>query len=140
MEQFVLVPASVYNKNVTPQSVTKQELPKFKAEQPPTYQIDSLKRDINKKLFGEADTPKDKIFSSSRIKLSKSQTIILGSVDTALLISDFTQHLRRKKVDVPDNYFTFLDAAGIPPSLVFIVLPSAVQNSLVSGDDSLETV
>ena len=40
MEQFFLVPASVYNKSA--QSVTKQELPKYKAEQPPTYQIDSL--------------------------------------------------------------------------------------------------
>ena len=30
MEQFVLVPASVYNKSVTAQSVTKQELPKVK--------------------------------------------------------------------------------------------------------------
>ena len=66
MEQFVLVPASVYNK--TAQSVTKQELPKYKAEQPPTYQIDSMKRDINKKLFGQADTLIDKILSCSRIK------------------------------------------------------------------------
>ena len=55
MEQFVFVPASVYNKSVTAQSVTKQELPKCKAEQPPTYQIDSLKRDINMKVFGKAD-------------------------------------------------------------------------------------
>ena len=53
MEQFVLVPASVYNKIV---SVTKQELPKFKAEQPPTYQIDSLKKEVNKKLFCKADS------------------------------------------------------------------------------------
>ena len=37
MEQFVRVPASVYNKSVTTQSFTKQELPKYKAEQPPTY-------------------------------------------------------------------------------------------------------
>ena len=58
MEQFALVPASVYNKSV--QSVTKQELPKYKAVQPPTYHIDSLKRDINKKLFGKADTQIDK--------------------------------------------------------------------------------
>ena len=58
MEQFVLVPASVYNKSVSRQSVTKQQLPKYKAEQPPTYQIDSLKRDINKKLFGKADARK----------------------------------------------------------------------------------
>ena len=119
MEQFVLVPASVYNKSVTTQSVTKQELPKYKAEQPPTYQNDSPKRDINKKLFGRADTLKDKILSCSRIKLSNSQTIILEGVDTGVLISDFTLHLSRKNADVPDIYFTLLDAAGISRSLVF---------------------
>ena len=119
MEQFVLVPASVYNKSVTTQSVTKQELPKYKAEQPPTYQIDSLKRDINKKLFGKADTLIDKTLSCPRIKFSNSQTIILDGVDTQVLISDFTLHLRRKNADVPDIYFTLLDAAGLSPSLVF---------------------
>ena len=119
MEQFVLVPASVYNKSVTALSVTKKELPKYRAEQPPTYQIDSLKRDINKKLFGKADTLIDKILSCSRIKLSNSQTIILDGVDTGVLISDFTLHLRRKNSDVPDIYFTLLDTAGISPSLVF---------------------
>ena len=67
MEQFVLVPASVYNKSMTTQSVTKQELSKYKTEQPPTYQKDSLKRDVNKKLFGKADTPKDKNLSCSGI-------------------------------------------------------------------------
>ena len=119
MEQFVLVPASVYNKSVTAQSFTKQELPKYKAEQPPTYQIDSLKGDINKKLFGKADTLIEKILSCSRIKLSNSQTIILDGVDTRVLISDFTLHWRRKNADVADIYFTLLDAAGISPSLVF---------------------
>ena len=119
MEQFVPVPASVYNKSVTTQSVTKQELPKYKAEQPPTYQIDSLKRDINKELFGKADTLIDKILSCSRIKLSNSQTIILDGVDTGVLISDLALHLRRKNAVVPDIYFTLLDAAGISPSLVF---------------------
>ena len=39
--------------------------------------------------------------------------------DTGVLISDFTLHSRRKNVDVPDNYFTLLDAAGISLSLVF---------------------
>ena len=79
MEQFVLVPASVYNKSVTTQSVTKQKLPKYKAEQPPMYQIDSLKRDINKKLC--TDNLIDKILSCSRIKLSNSQTIISDGAD-----------------------------------------------------------
>ena len=115
MEQFVLVPASVYNKSA--QSVTKQELPKYKAEQPHTYQIDSL--NLNKKLFGKSDTLIDKVLSCSRIKLSNSQTIILDGVDTGVLISDFTLHLRRKNTDVPDLYFTLLDASEISPSLVF---------------------
>ena len=119
MEQFVFVLASVYNKSVTNQSVTKQELPKSKAEQPPTYQFDSLKRDINKKLFGKADTLKDKTLSCSRINLSNSQTLILDGVDTVVLILDFTLHFRRKNVDVPDIYFTLLNAAAKSPSLVF---------------------
>ena len=119
MEQFVLVPASVYNKSVTTQPVTKQELPKYKAEQPPTCQIDSLKGDINKKLFGKADTLINKILSCSRINLSNSQTTILDGVDTGVLISDFTLRLRRKNAGVPDIYFTLIDAAEITPSLVF---------------------
>ena len=119
MEQFVLVPASVYNKSLTTQPVTKQELPKYKVEQPPTYQIDSIKRDINKKLFGKADSLIDKILSCSRIKFSNSQTIILVDVDTGVLISDSTLHLLRKNANVPDIYFTLLDAAGVSPSLVF---------------------
>ena len=86
MEQFVPVPASVYNKSVTTQSVTEQELPKYKAEQPPMYQIDFLRRDVNKKLFGKAEPLIDKILSCSRIKLSNSQTIILDGVDTGVLI------------------------------------------------------
>ena len=104
---------------MTTQSVTKQEHPKYKAEQPPTYQVDSLERDINKKLFGRADSLVDKILSCSRIKLSNSQTKVLDGVDTGVLILDFNLHLRRKNVDVPDIYFTILDAAGISPSLVF---------------------
>ena len=117
MEQFVLVPASVYSKSVTAQSVTKQELPKCKAEQPPTYQIGSL--NLNKKMFGKADPPIDTIVSCSRIKLSNSQTKILDGVDTGVLISNFSQHLRRENADVLDIYFTLLDAAGISPSLIF---------------------
>ena len=115
MEQFVLVPASVYNESA--QSVAKQELPKYKAEQPPTYQVDSL--NLNKKHFGKADSLLHKILSCSRIKLSNSQTIILDGIDTGVLMSDFTLHLHRKNADVPEIYFTLLDAAGIPPSLVF---------------------
>ena len=108
MEQIVLVPASVYNKSVTTQSVTKRGLPEYKAVQPPTYQIESL--NLNKNMFGKADPLIDKILSCSCIKLSNSQSLILDGVDTGVLISDFTLHLRRKHADVPDIYFTLLDA------------------------------
>ena len=104
---------------MTAQSVTKHDIPKYEAEQPPTYQIDSLNREINKKLFSKADKLIDKILSCSRIKLSNSQTLILDGVDTGVLISDLTLYLRRKNSDVPDVYCTLLDAAGISPSLVF---------------------
>ena len=43
----------------------------------------------------------------------------MDGVVTGVLISDFTLHLRRKNADVPDIYFTLLDAAGKSPYLVF---------------------
>ena len=58
MEQFVFVPASLYNSNnksLSSQTVAMQELPKYGAEQNSTYQIDSLRKEINKKLFAKAD-------------------------------------------------------------------------------------
>ncbi len=82
MEQFVPVPASVYNKSLITQSVTKQELPKYQPSENPTYPVDSLKKEINKKLFSKADSLVDKILSCQRIKLSNSQTLILKSVET----------------------------------------------------------
>ena len=51
MEEFVLVPGSVYNKSLITQSVTKQELPKYQPSENPTYQVDSLKKEINKICF-----------------------------------------------------------------------------------------
>ena len=61
MEQFFLVPASVYNKSLNTKAVTKQELPKYQAEQNPTYQIDSLKKEINKKLSAKARSSRQNI-------------------------------------------------------------------------------
>ena len=118
MEQFVLVPASVYNKFLITQSVTKQELPKYQPSQNHTYHIDSLKKEINKNLFSKADPLVDKTLSRPRIKLSNSKTLILDGVETGNFLSDFAQQLRRKNADVPDIYFTLLDAAGISPTLI----------------------
>ena len=118
MDQFVLVPASVYSKSLITQSVTKQKFPKYQPSQNPTYQIDSLKKGINKKLFSKADYLVDKILFCPRIKLSNSQFIILVGVGTGIFLSDFAQQLRRKNADNPDIHFTLLDAAGISPILI----------------------
>ena len=118
MNQFVLVPASVYNKGVITQSVAKQELPKCQPSQNPTYHIDSLKNKINNKLFSKAHSLVDIILSFPRIKLSNSQTLVLNGVETRIFLSDFAQQLRRKNANVPDIYSTSLDAAGISPTLI----------------------
>ena len=118
MDQFVLVLASVYNKNLFTQSVTKQELPKYQSSQNPTYQIDSLKKVINKKLFSKADSLVNKRLSHPRIKLSKSQTLFLDGKETGIFRSDFAQQLRRNNADVPDIYFTLLDVVGLSATLI----------------------
>ena len=118
MEQFVLVPASVYNKNLTAQSVTKQQFPMHQPSQNPTYHIGSFKKEKNKKLFSKADSLVDKILSCPRIKLSNSQFSILDGVETGIFLSDFAQQLRRKNADVLDIYFALLEAAGISSTLI----------------------
>ena len=61
MEKFVAVLASVYNsKCLKTQAATKQELPKYQAEQNQTYQIVLLKQELNKMLFAKADSLVDK--------------------------------------------------------------------------------
>ena len=39
-------------------------------------------------------------------------------METGVLLSCFAQQLRRKNADIPGNYFTLIDAAGISPNLV----------------------
>ena len=120
MEQFVLVPASFYNnnKNFNTQTVTKQVLPKYQVEKNPTYRIDSFQKEGNKKLFANADCLVDKTLSCPRTKPSNPHTLILNGVETGVLLSDFAKQLRCNNADVPDIYFTSLDAATISPNLV----------------------
>ena len=118
MELLVLVPASVDNKSLITQSITKQELRKYQPSQNPTYQIDSLKKEINEKLISEEDSLVDKFLSCPRIKLSNSQTLILDGVESGIFVLEIAQQLRHKNADFPDIYFTLLDAAGITPTLI----------------------
>ena len=118
MEQFVLIPPSLYNKSLITHSITKQEVRKYQPLQIPKYKIVSLKKKINKKLLAEADFSVHKNLSCPRTKLSNLQTLNLDGVETEFLPSNFAQQLRRKKADVPNIYFTLLDAAGLSPTLI----------------------
>ena len=73
---------------------------------------------MNKNLFSEADSLLDKNLFSPRIKLSISQTLFLDGVETGIFLLDFAQQLRRKNEEVPDFYFTLLDAAGISLTVI----------------------
>ena len=119
MEQFVLVPISVYNSNIRkPTVVTNKKLPTYQSEEKSTYQVESVKKDFNKNFFAKADSPVDKVLSSPRIKFSTSNFLILDGRDTDVSLTDFAQTLKRKNAEVPDNFFTLPDVADITASLV----------------------
>ena len=118
MEQFVLLPLSVYNSSNNPTVVTKQELPKHKLEQIPTYHKDTLKKEINQQPSTNASPLVNKILEFPRIKLSNSNTLILHGIETGVLLKDSAQRLKRKNVPIPDIYFNLLDAASIITDIV----------------------
>ena len=118
MEQIVLLPLSVYNSSNNSTIVTKQELPKYKPEQTPTYHKDTLKKENNQQLSTSASLLLNKILESPRIKLSNSITLILDGRDTGVLLKDFAQRLERKNIAISDICFTLLDAVSITSNLV----------------------
>ena len=56
--------------------------------------------------------------SCRRINLSNSQDLILDGVEAGFFLLDFVQQLRGKNADIPDIYFTLLDAAGTSPTRI----------------------
>ena len=105
------------NKSLFTQAVIMQELPKYQPAQNPTYQIDSLKKEINQKTVWQSRLSSRQSFVPC-IKLSKSQTFLLDGVEIGILLSGFAEQFRCKNADVPDLYFILLDAAGISLTLV----------------------
>ena len=117
MEQFVLIPLSVYNSSNNPKFVTKQELPKYKPEQTPTHHKAMFKKETNQQLITSASPLINKILKSPRIKQSNSNNLIVDGIEIGVLLKDFAQRLKCKNVPIPDFYFTLLDAASVTPGL-----------------------
>ena len=98
MEQLGLVPLSVYNCSNNPTIVTKQKLPKYKAEHTPTYEKDTLKKEVRPQLNTSASPLINRILESPYIKLSNSNSLIIDRIETGVLSKDFSKRLKRKNV------------------------------------------
>ena len=118
MEQFAILPFSVYNSCNNPTNATKQELPKYKPEQTLRFFKDTLKEEINQQLRTSASPLSNKILQSPRIKLSNSYTLVLDGTETDVLLRHFAQRLTRKNVTLPDISFNSLDTTSITLDLV----------------------
>ena len=127
MEQFVLIPLSVYNSSNNPSFVRKQILPRYKPEQTPTYHKDTLKKEINQQLSISTSPPTNKILESPSIKLSNSNTLILDGMATGVLLKDLAKRLKSKTLATLDNYFTLHDAASITPDVVVNIQANSSQ-------------
>ena len=106
MERFVLVSASVNNKSLITQSVTKQKLAKHQALQISTCRIDSLQKEINR-IYLPEQTLSDKDLSRPHIKLSDLQTLVMDGVKTGVLLSKFPNQ-RQKFRTINLLYFKVL--------------------------------
>ena len=132
MEQFVLVPLSVYNSSNNSTIVSKQELPKYKPEQSPTYDKDTLKKVINQQLSTSASPLVNKFLESPRIKLSNSNTLILDGINTGVLLKDFAQRLKRKMFPYPILTLLYLTQPASLPTLLSTVMPRVKKEELGS--------
>ena len=82
----------------------------------PTPKMIPSKRKQTNKFCQDILFSQKKLFCP-RIQLSNSQISSLVGLETGILLSDFAQQLRRENTNVPDIYFTLLDAAGFYPTL-----------------------
>ncbi len=117
MEQFVLVPLSVYDEKIRPLKKILDIKPKTEEKVPvdPTPIYKSVNRQLKSK---SGKSIVDQILESPRIRLSNSDTIILDGRDTLVSIVEFVRDLKRKNPQIPDIYFTILDATKISRDLV----------------------
>ena len=133
MEQFVLIPYSVYQSQST--LPIKQQLEQKQEKEKVVIKcFDSaysavinarLKKNNNKHLI-------DSILNSPISKLSQSDNIILDNRDTKESMVDFVCAPKRKTTNFPDIYFTILEAAQLPPNLLLTRIPKQKTKELGS--------
>ena len=92
---------------------------KSKKEEIVPKDFDSVHSAVNAKLKTSNNKHlNDLILNSPRIRLSRSENIILDNRDTKESIVNFVCVSKRKNTDFPDIYFTILEATQFPSKLV----------------------
>ena len=118
MEQFVLIPYSVYQSRWKVPRIQKLEQKQEKEELLPTN-FDSIYSAVNVRLkTGNNKHLIGLVMTSPRNKLSQSDNIILDNQDTKEHIVEFVCALKQKTTNFPDNYFTIFEATQLSPKRV----------------------
>ena len=109
MEQFVLVPISVYNSNIKKNNRCHKEGTTHLSERRQTHVPDWIceERYPWKHFFAKADSLVDKILYS-RVILSTSNFLILDGRDAGVSLTDFAHTLKRKNAEVPAMFLVYL--------------------------------
>ena len=118
MDQFVLIPNSIYQSQSTLPKKPELEQKKEK-EEVVQKDFNSIYSAVNAKLKTSNNKHLiDLILNSPGIRLSQSENIKLDNRDRKESIADFVCALKRKNTNFLDIYFTILEAIQIPPKLV----------------------
>lgn len=122
MEQFVLIPASLFEQQFK-QEKTTSTLPldnnlSPEEEKNPVPTLEPVYKELTRRTKSKQVTIIDHILQSPRIKLSLSHNLILDGVDTGVSLVDFVHQLKKKSSSIPSIYFTLLEAIKLDPSLV----------------------
>lgn len=127
MERFVLIPYSLYQQKVATSEIESSKVglldkPETRTESAELYDssndINRIHFALNSRLTSLTKGHVSQLLLSPRIKLSRSDTIIVDGRDTFVPVHDFFLATRKKNIPLPDVYFTILDAAQYTPSAV----------------------
>ena len=106
----------MYIESLTTQSITKQDVAKYQAQQNPSHQVDQFWKQKTRGFLRKGDSLKNKVWPCPRIKNSTSQSIILVEIESRVSQSDFDQQLHRKNAFVPHPFLS--EVAGKNSTLI----------------------
>ena len=104
MEELVPVPAPVYKKSSNTQSVAEQYLPKYQTSLNSTYQIDSFKKEINKKINCQSRNLSIQRFILATNQALKFEDFIIGWCRNWTFMSNSAQYSRLTNADILDIF------------------------------------